>query len=196
MILWGGGTQGPSAAPGRYTVRLVVDGRTLTQPLEVKRNPLFTDVTDADLKAQFALAIRIRDKLSAANQSVIDIRSVRSQVDSLLKKNNDATLKQLGDKLNANAGVVERNIYQVKNESGQDPLNFPIKINNRIATLLSTVDRGDGRPIGNAPVILDYLSVKLKVETDALAKVWATDLTAFNARARSLSLPLVKSANR
>lgn len=196
MILWGGGTQGPSAAPGRYTVRLVVDGRTLTQPLEVKRNPLFTDVTDADLKAQFVLAIRIRDKLSAANQSVIDIRSVRSQVDSLLKKNNDATLKQLGDKLNANAGVVERNIYQVKNESGQDPLNFPIKINNRIATLLSTVDRGDGRPIGNAPVILDYLSGKLKVETDALAKVWATDLTAFNARAKSLSLPLVKSANR
>jgi photosystem II stability/assembly factor-like uncharacterized protein len=186
MILWGGDTEGPTAIPGRYTVRLVVDGHTFSQPIEVKRNPLYTDVTDADLKAQFALALRIRDKLSSANQAVIDIRSVRSQVDSLLKHNDDATLKQLGDKLNADAAAIEQNIYQVKNESGQDPLNFPIKINNRIATLLSTVDRGDGRPIGSAPAIFDYLSAKLKVQTDALAKVWATDLEAFNARARTL----------
>ncbi|HEY5219744.1 MAG TPA: glycosyl hydrolase, partial [Gemmatimonadaceae bacterium] len=126
-----------------------------------------------------------------ANQAVIDVRNVRSKVDTLLKKNNDATLKQLGDKLNADAAVIEENIYQVQNQSGQDPLNFPIKINNRIATLLSTVDRGDGAPIGAAPVIFDYLSGKLKVQTDALAKVWATDLVAFNARAKSLGLTAV-----
>jgi len=109
-----------------------------------------------------------------------------------LKRNNDATLKRLGDKLNADAAVIEENIYQVKNESGQDPLNFPIKINNRIASLLSAVSRGDGAPIGAAPVIFDYLSAKLKVQTDALAKVWATDLSAFNARAKSLGLAAVK----
>jgi photosystem II stability/assembly factor-like uncharacterized protein len=195
MILWGGSTQGPSAPPGRYTVRLVVDGHTYTQPLEVKRNPLFTDVSDADLQAQFALAIRIRDKLSEANQAVIDIRDVRSKVDTLLGKNNDATLKRLGDKLNADARVIEENIYQVRNESGQDPLNFPIKINNRIATLLSTVDDGDGPPIGAAPVIFKYLSDKLKVQTDALAKVWATDLAAFNARAKTLGLATVKPSD-
>jgi photosystem II stability/assembly factor-like uncharacterized protein len=191
MILWGGSTQGPSAPPGHYSVRLVVDGHTFTTPIEVKANPLFTDVTNADMQAQFALALKIRDKLSAANQAVIDVRSVRSKVDTLLKKNNDATLKQLGDKLNADAAVIEENIYQVQNQSGQDPLNFPIKINNRIATLLSTVDRGDGAPIGVAPVIFDYLSGKLKVQTDALAKVWATDLVAFNARAKSLGLTAV-----
>ncbi len=191
MILWGGGTQGPAAPPGNYRVRLVVDGHTFTQPIEVKANPLFTDVTNADMQAQFALALKIRDKLSAANQAVIDVRSVRSKVDTLLKKNNDATLKQLGDKLNADAAVIEENIYQVQNQSGQDPLNFPIKINNRIATLLSTVDDGDGAPIGAAPVIFEYLSGKLKVQTDALAKVWATDLVAFNARAKTLGLAVV-----
>jgi len=192
MILWGGSTQGPSAPPGHYTARLVVDGHTFSQPVEVKRNPLFTDVTDADLQAQFALAIRIRDELSVANQAVIDIRHVRSQVDTLLKQNGDASLKQLGDRLNANAAAIEENIYQVKNESGQDPLNFPIKINNRIASLLSNVSRGDGRPIGNAPVIFEYLTGKLKVQTDALAKVWSTDLAAFNARAKSLGLVSIK----
>ena len=158
----------------------------------MKRNPLFTDVPNADLQAQFALAIRTRDKLSEANQAVIDIRDVRSKVDTLLAHNNDATLKQLGDKLNADARVVEENIYQVRNESGQDPLNFPIKINNRIATLLSTVDDGGGAPIGAVPVIFDYLSGKLKVQTNALAKVWATDLAAVNARAKALGLGSVK----
>ncbi|HEU4989151.1 MAG TPA: glycosyl hydrolase [Gemmatimonadaceae bacterium] len=191
MILWGGGTEGPAAPPGRYTVRLLADGQTLSQPITVKRNPLFTDVTDADLQAQFALAIRIRDKLSEANQAVIDVRNVKSQVQDRLKKSDDATLKQLGERLDDHAGAIEANIYQVKNQSGQDPLNFPIKINNRIATLLSSVNQGDGRPIGNAEPIFTYLTGKLKVQTDALAKVWATDLAAFNAQAKKLGLPPV-----
>ncbi len=189
MILWGASTQGPAARPGRYTVRLVADGRTQNQPVTVKRNPLFTDVSDADLQAQFALAIRVRDKLSEANQAVIDVRNVKSQVDDRLKKSDDSTLKQLGDKLTTDAGGVERNIYQVQNQSGQDPLNFPIKINNRIGTLLSSVNQGDGRPIANAEPIFDYLTGKLKVQTDALSKVWATDLAAFNAQAKKLGLP-------
>ncbi len=191
MILWGATTQGPAAPPGRYTVRLVADGRTYSQPVTVQRNPLFTDVTDADLQAQFALAIRIRDKLTEANEAVIDVRNAKAQVADRLKKSDDATLKRLGDRLNEHAGAIEANIYQVKNESGQDPLNFPIKINNRLGTLLGTVNGGDGRPIGNALPIFDYLSGKLKVQTDALARVWATDLAAFNAQAKTLGLPPV-----
>ncbi|MDE3215779.1 MAG: glycosyl hydrolase, partial [Gemmatimonadota bacterium] len=184
-------TQGPAAPPGRYTVRLVADGRTYSQPVTVRRNPLFRDVSDADLQAQFNLAIRIRDKLTEANEAVIEVRNVNAQVGDRLKKSDDATLKQLGDTLDAHAGAVEANIYQVKNQSGQDPLNFPIKINNRIGTLLSSVTSGDGRPIGAAEPIFHYLSGQLKVQTDALARVWATDLAAFNAQAKKLGLPPV-----
>src|SRR5262249_3681990 len=63
MILWGGATNGPEAAPGRYQVRLNVDGKTLTQPIVLKRNP-WHEATDADLLAQQNLALQIRDKLS------------------------------------------------------------------------------------------------------------------------------------
>jgi hypothetical protein len=77
--------------------------------------------------------------------------------------------------------VVEGEIYQVKNQSGQDPLNFPIKVNNRLASLLQIVTRGDARPIGNAPAIFKELVAELKVQTDAMAKVMASDLPAVNA---------------
>ena len=73
-----------------------------------------------------------------------------------------------------------RSIYQVRNQSGQDPLNFPIKVNNRLATLLSMNEQGDGRPTNNMPEIFGILTTELKGYTDQLAKVYKTDLVAVN----------------
>ncbi|MEO6878486.1 MAG: glycosyl hydrolase, partial [Gemmatimonadaceae bacterium] len=126
MILWGGSTNGPDAPPGNYSVRLVADGKVLTQPLVVKRNPWHA-ATDADLQAQFALAIQLRDKVSEANNAVIQIRDVKKQVTDRLAKSQDAQLKTTGEKLSSDLSAVEEAIYQVRNQSGQDPLNFPIK---------------------------------------------------------------------
>ena len=191
MILWGGGVQGPLGAPGNYTVRLTADGRTQTQTMRVRRNPLFI-ATDADLQAQFDLAIQIRDKTSEANDTVIRIRDLKSQVADRLTKSSDASVKAAGDRLAANLSKVEEEIYQVKNQSGQDPLNFPIKINNRLASLLSVVGRGDSRPVGNAPAIFKALQGDLREQLDILAKVLAGDLVAFNAAATKAGLTPVK----
>ncbi len=188
MILWGATTSGPAAPPGTYTVRLTVDGKTQLQKVAVRRNPLFTDVTDADLQAQFDLAIRIRDKVSEANQAVIDIRNVKVQVADRVKLADDARLKAAGEKLATNAADVEDDVYQVQNQSGQDPLNFPIKINNRMASLLRVVSQGDARPTSNIPEILSLQSAQLKVQTDKLARVWKTDLVEFNREAARLNL--------
>jgi hypothetical protein len=188
MILWGGNVTGPAAPPGTYQVRLTANGATQTQPLRVRRHPLFTDVSDADLQAQFDLAIRIRDKTSEANNAVIQIRSIKDQVTDRLSKSADAKLKTAGGTLSTNLSAVEEELYQVRNQSGQDPLNFPIKLNNRLASLLSVVNRGDGRPIGNAPAIFNDLAAELKVQTDRLQHVLTTDLVAFNAEARRLGL--------
>ncbi|MHB1312946.1 MAG: VPS10 domain-containing protein, partial [Gemmatimonadaceae bacterium] len=174
MILWGATTAGPAAPPGLYSVRLNVDGKTQIQKVTVRRNPLHTDVTDADLQAQFALAIRIRDKVSEANQAVIDIRNVKAQVADREKKAGDARLKAAGDKLTTNAADVEDDVYQVQNQSGQDPLNFPIKINNRLASLLRVVSQGDARPTSNIPEILGIQSAQLKVQIDKLERIWKT----------------------
>ena len=82
----------------------------------------------------------------------------------------------------------------MRNQSGQDPLNFPIKINNRLASLLGSVDRGDGKPIGNAAPILSDLAGELKVQTDRLDKVTKDGVSAFNAEARRLGLEIISVA--
>lgn len=189
MILWGANTAGPVAAPGTYKVRLTADGATQTQVFKVVRNPMFKDVTDADLRAQFKLAMLIRDKVSDANQAVIDARRIKTEADDRIKKNADARLKETGDKLTFNLSDVEDDIYQVKNQSGQDPLNFPIRINNRMANLLSIVERGDGAPTGNLPALFEEYKKLLKVQQDRMSTVITKDLVAFNTELRRLGLP-------
>jgi len=189
IILWGAGgwNAGPAAAPGTYQVRMTVDGRTMTQPLIVKRHPLY-EATDADLVEQFNLALQLRDKVTEANNAVIQIRAIKTQVADRLGKSPDPALKTAGDTLTKNLSAIEEEIYQVRNQSGQDPLNFPIKINNRLASLYSVITQGDGKPIGNAAPIFRDLVGELKVQTDRLGRVLAADFTAFNTNLRRLGL--------
>jgi photosystem II stability/assembly factor-like uncharacterized protein len=194
MILWGATTNGPLALPGEYRIRLTVDGRTLTRPVTVRRNPLLTDVMLADLREQFDLAIEIRDKISEANEAVIRIRDLKKQTAERLTKSADPALKAVADSFTKHLSEVEESVYQVRNQSGQDPLNFPIKVNNRLATLLRTVTTGDGKPIGAARPIFNDLSAELKVVTDRPAKVLAADLPMVKADLNRLGLSEVSLA--
>jgi len=183
MILWGATTNGPMALAGTYQVRLSVDGKSQTQPLVVRKHPL-RNTPDADMTQQFTLALQIRDKVSEANNAVIQIRRIKDEVKDRLAKSQDAQLKAAGDRLSERLSTVEQDIYQVKNQSGQDPLNFPIKTNNRLASLLGMTLRGEGKPTANIPSIFDDLKKELKSETDRLEEVLGADLAAFNAAAQ------------
>ena len=191
MILWGASTNGPAALPGAYQVRLTVDGAVMTQPLTVRRHPL-RSATDADLKEQFDLALQIRDKVSEANNAVIQIRKIKDDVASRTKESSDSSLKAAAERLVTNLTAVEEEIYQTRNQSGQDPLNFPIKINNRIASLNRVVNAGDGKPIGSAQEIFTDVSAELKVQTDRLEQVLTTDLAAFNTEAKRAGVAVIE----
>ncbi len=191
MILWGAGVNGPVAPPGRYTARLTADGTVLTTAVRIERHPGITDVTDADLHAQYQFSRAVRDKVTEANNAVIAIRRVKAQVGDRLTRSQDARLAAAAATLTTNASGVEEKIYQVRNQSGQDPLNFPIKVNNRLANLMSMAERGDGRPTTNMPEIFGILTAELKGYTDALARVWAEDLAALNGHLTRLGLRVV-----
>ncbi len=187
MVLWGATTNGPLALPGPYQARLTVDGQTFTQPMTVKRHPLYT-ITDADMKAQFDLASRIRDKVNEANNAIIQIRRIKKDLKDRTDKTNSADAKAIAEQFTRELTAVEEDVYQVRNQSNQDPLNFPIKTNNRLASLLRVVGTGEGRPIGNAEPIFEDLQKELKAETDRLQKALGTYLPRFNQLANRLGI--------
>ena len=191
MILWGAQTSGPQALPGSYQVRLTVDGKSQTQPLVIRKHPL-RNTPDADMQEQFNLALQIRDKVSDANNAVIRIRKIKDDVKDRLAKSQDAQLKAAGERLAANLSTVEQDIYQVKNQSGQDPLNFPIKTNNRLASLLGMTLRGEGKPTANIYPIFEDLKKELKAELDRLEEVLGSDMAAFNNEAKRAGVEPIK----
>lgn len=191
MILWGAGLSGPAVPPGRYELRLTADGATSTAALEVQRNPLLPDVTDADLHRQYQFGRQVRDKSSEANRAVIAIRRIKADVGERTKSSNDRALRTAADRLVTKLSAVEERIYQVRNQSGQDPLNFPIRVNNRLANLLSMAERGDGPPGTYMPEIFDILVKELAQYTGQLSEIIRTDLAAVNDRLRALGITAI-----
>ena len=180
MIFWGASTQGPEAVPGTYQVRLTVGGKTLTDQFEVAKDPRLDSVTIADLTEQFTLAMQVRDKLTAANEMVILIRELKKQMDERLKNNQDGALKTSLDEFRKKLSAVEEDVYQVQNRSNQDPLNFPIKLNNKIAALGSSIEHGDGKPTAASYEVFKLLSDRLADEKTRLDGILKSDLPPVN----------------
>ncbi|HEU4565195.1 MAG TPA: glycosyl hydrolase, partial [Gemmatimonadaceae bacterium] len=168
MVIWSARPEnGPLAPPGRYQVRVTaIDARsgtreTRTQPFTLRRDPRIR-ATDADLAAQFALARQVSVRTSAANEAVIRIRALRDSIDARLAASGSGDgVRAAGDSLRRALSAVEEELYQVRNRSGQDPLNFPIKLNNRLAALQRSVETGDGRPTAGAYKVFRELSAEL-----------------------------------
>jgi hypothetical protein len=174
MIFWGArADSGPLAVPGPYQVRLTASGQTLSQSFNVEKDPRLDSVTLADLTEQFKLAMQVRDKTTEANEIVIEIRELKKQMEERLKGSQDAALKTALDAFRDKLSAVEEDIYQVRNRSNQDPLNFPIKLNNRLAALDRSIQTGDGKPTEGAYKVFGELSKELethKARLDALLK--------------------------
>jgi hypothetical protein len=168
------------APPGRYQVRVTADGQARTQPLEVRMNPNLAAITVADLQEQFALAQQIRDRTSAAHDAVIRIRAIRAEVDDRLAKDKDARVATTASTLLRALSGIEEELYQVKNRSPKDPLNFPIKLNNRLAALSRLVDSAEAKPTAQTYIVFEKLSADLAALLSQLDAALARHLPALN----------------
>src|SRR5437763_717574 len=181
MILWSANAaSGPTAVPGKYQVRLTVGDHVETQPLLVKIDPRLSGVTEKDLQEQFDLAMKIRDKTSEANQAVIDIREIKKQAKDRADKAKEPAITAAAEALTRKLSEVEEEIYQVRNQSNQDPLNFPIKLNNRIAALRRSVETGDARPTNASSQVFRELSSQLDNQLAKLKGLVSGDLAELN----------------
>ena len=190
MIFWAGGISGPTALPGAHTVRMRVNGQSYTQPLTIVKDPRST-ATAADLREQFDFLIRVRDKTSQANDAVRTIRNLKAQLSDRAPKmpaNKQAAFSRAVDAITERLSAVESEIYQVKNQSGQDPLNYPIRLNNKIAALAGVAGGADAKPTSQLYTVYNDLSAQLDRQLQAMRGALVT-LPAINASLKAAGLP-------
>ena len=192
MVLWAGETRGPVAVPGAYTARLTAGTWSASRAFQVREDPRVS-VSTADLQQQFDFLIRIRDRVSAANDAVKQIRDLVQQVEGVTARvKGQASAGSIGaqaDSLAAHLHAVERLIYQVQNRSGEDPLNFPIRINNKIAALTGVVGSADAAPTDQSRAVFDDLDAQLQRQLDRLREILAAEVPAFNRLVREQDVP-------
>ena len=165
MILWWGNLGGPKSIPGEHKVIIRHNGKQIDKSFNLMQSPI-SEGSPADIKSQYAFVQSINDKVDEAHETIIEIRSSRSRIKSLLSKVEDEEIKEVIARIDSISSEVEKNLYQTKNRSGQDPLNFPIRLTNKLAHLNSLTQMGseDFPPTSQAIEVRDELVALIDVE--------------------------------
>jgi hypothetical protein len=199
LIMWAGQTQGPKAVPGTYQVKLTVDGKTETQTLVVKKDPRI-ETSNEEFAKQFDLLIQIRDKLSQMHRSILEIRDARKQIDDIAKRasgeSGDKAIADAAKSLKEKLTAVEQALYQTQNRASEDPLNYPIRLNNKLAALGGVVASSDAAPTAQDYTIFQNLVPAIDAELAKLEQIKREDVVAFNKLVRDRNVPAVVIRNR
>ncbi len=194
LIMWAASLRGPMAPPGEYTVKLNVGDDSQEQKFKLLRDPRYPS-TDEDLIAQFNFLIKVRDKVTETHQAIKDIRSAREQMKVLTDKiKGDDNYKDVVDaakELDKKMTEIEETLYQTKNRSGQDPLNFPIRLNNKLAALTGVAGSGAWRPTAQAETVRQELTGQIDEQLQKLEKLMQNDVPAFNDLVKQKSIDAV-----
>lgn len=194
MILWSGNLRGPRLAPGRYEVTLKVGADEQTQPLLVRKDPR-TPATEAELQAKYLLVCECRDKLTEAHQAIVRIRSLRQQLQAVVERAEDAAaaeLKPMQQQLAAALTAVEEALYQTRAKSSQDLLNHPIRLDDKLAGVMTMVNNAEYGPTDAQQAVAKELMAAIDVQLAEYRRLCKDQLPEFNALALRLAVPYVK----
>lgn len=168
MVLWNGSGGQIPAPPGTYTVRMMVGDLKSSRPLSYRNDPRFS-ATDADLQEQTRFARKIAAKVQQANDAVVRIREVKKALLQLGEK--EPRHKQKADALQSQLTDIEGQVYQYKSKSGQDPLNYPIQLNDKLSGVLGVVLGSDFRPTDQSYEVFQRLAAQLDLQLAGLEKL-------------------------
>jgi photosystem II stability/assembly factor-like uncharacterized protein len=202
MIMWAARPErGPASPPGEYTVRISAGGQNATRTFRIGLDPRLAKqgITEADLHEQYKLSVQVRDKVSEANNAVTQIRSIREQVKDRLDKVPERRRKEiqaLADGLMKPLTAVEEEVYQVRNRSSQDPLNFPIKLNNKIAALSGVIESADNKPTNQSYELFKELSALLDKQLAQRDATLKAELQRLNAALRREKVDAIDPAKK
>ena len=183
IIMWAASLTGPKAVPGIYKAKLTVNGKFQETEFEILKDPR-TSGTTADIKAQFDFSLAVRDKLSDTHKAIKKIRTAREQINRVTEPMKDKEeMKEINDMAKSildDMKKIEEALYQTKNRSGQDPLNYPIRLNNKLGALSSEVDGSDYKPTEQVKAVYKEVTDKIDDQLNQLNKVMSDKVPKFN----------------
>jgi hypothetical protein len=197
MVLWAGSLRGPAVVPGTYQVRLTVDGKTQTQKFEVRKDPRVSTTTE-QYNAQLEMSLQMRDKLSRTNETVVQIRQVRKQIDDLATRlqagpqtEKSKLVIEQAKSLAAEMTAVEEALYQTKSRASEDPLNFPVKLNNKLAALLADLESADAEPTSAEGQVYESIATEINAQLKTWSQIMDVKIPTFNKDVKDADVPAV-----
>jgi photosystem II stability/assembly factor-like uncharacterized protein len=197
-------TGGATAPPGRYTIRVTAGDVVEELEVDVRLDPNISSVTEADMAAQHELTMQVRDRLTEVHDAIREIRSIRDQTSGFVRRARDGEydeevvdrLDELADALGDTLTAIEEELIQTKSESGQDPINFPPRLDDQLAYLYSHVNGSYGRPTEGAYQRYDDLMAETQPYLDRLEELVADEVVAFNAALADAGIGAVVTRRR
>jgi hypothetical protein len=192
MILWTGGAGSPKAAPGGYSARFRYLRDSIEVPFVIKGDPNYS-MTEADYDAQVDFLLQVQHKYDEVQKAILRIRDLRTQLLDLNDRidSNARPIKQLSDSLIHRLTHIEEALYQTKAKSGQDVLNFPIRINDKLSGLYGVAAAGNAPPSRQFKEVYATLSAAADVQLDKLDEIIRTELPALNTLIYAQKVPVI-----
>lgn len=196
-VIWGGNMAGPQITPGHYKITLSINGQSLSQTFEVKKDPRIA-ASQKDLEEQFALLMKIHNKLDTTNRAINQIRKIKKQLTSrvqpISKQPEAKKLVEMARKLEKALTDIEENLMQTRSHANEDPLNYPIKLNNKLASLAATIRSSYNRPTQQDYEVFKELSAKVDKQLNRLKPLLHDGLDDFNEAFKNRGIPAVTIA--
>lgn len=190
MIMWGASLRGPRAIPGNYTVTLKKNGDQISKPLTIIPDPKMEGTID-DLKLQFDFMLETNEKISEAHLAIKEMRMLKEKMKPFADKSIDAELASKVKEIDSTLNVIENELYQTKNRSNQDPLNYPIKLTNKLGNVNSLVGYGDFRPTDQSIIVRDELVAKINEQLTQFYKIRDEQIPQLNQLIREKSIDVI-----
>ena len=195
MILWWASLSGPMALPGNYKVTLSVNDKKMSEAFKIIKNPM-SEATENDMKAQFDFINDINEKVTEVHKALKNVQKVRGQVNTLKSsikdKEEHKDLLDFANKLVKEMTVIEETLYQTKSKSNQDPLNFPIRLNNKLAHLNSLTRIGNYAPTNQAIEFKNEIVKEIDIELKKLYALFENDVKELNKKVKESSINLIQ----
>jgi photosystem II stability/assembly factor-like uncharacterized protein len=185
---------GPIALPGSYQVRLTAGGKTFTAPFAVKMDPRVKTSAD-DLRKQFDLMLKLRDRQDEMNKAILAIRDLRTQLETLEKRLGSAAetkpVATAAADLRKKISAIEEELIQVNSKATEDELNYPVKLNSKLGYVNNAVDSADAAPTESEAAVFTQLDQQLEAQLGKWREAVAKDVPALNDAMRTANIPQV-----